>query len=235
MLGEKYGIKSVHISKRLSKMPTIQPEDLNILTNKLGILFFEDTLKKHPKMQKLFKQRIHELVGTDFYNLLYHANPHIKEQSPNPALAAYLELLLMDSEVEELRMQTIMDRRKSATGSIKLFQELMRQANSALKTIIQLGEVSQQQKSNEAVQQAIKQVLEQQAQNLEISKEMQEAISNANSDMQIQEMLGGLGAGKGGQQDRFFEQYIDEELIDRLGKQDTLRRAVRFLGKIESQ
>jgi uncharacterized protein with von Willebrand factor type A (vWA) domain len=214
----------------------IEPTELNIETSRLSCLYFQDVLERHPKLSKILKQRSHELLGADFFSLLYQGQPKIKETPVDLAIATYLDLLLQEPDVEELRMQTIMDRRKSSTASIKLFQELMRSKDSVIKTLLQLQETSKQMQHNPAATEAINQLIKTQAENMSAEQSVAEAASNTSSDMQIADMLGELGmeAGKGGSQARDFEEFMNEELINSLGKQDTLRKVIRWLGKIEA-
>lgn len=223
----------------------IKPSEVQLRSKTIDLNYWTGALDKYPIVRKKLPRKADKVIGADLFNALFQWEPEIKENPDDPAMSAWLKKELATPAMDALRRETMGSRNLSAFGAIKLYQELNRPRDSAMKTIADtknnldtikamVGEVAQAQAAIDAIQQAQGKIGEA-IEDGSISSTMQQAIKNTLEDIQAIQAVGSImsqGYDLDSNHDRILELGLDENLMATLKGQAVFRRILESAGRL---
>lgn len=221
---------------------SVDKGDLVHDVTRLDTNFWAGLLTEREGLRKIFPRYADKVIGGDLFSLLYKWNPELKDESPDPALSAWMSIALNTPEVQELRDKTIGDRSIAAASAVNLYRELMRPKESQLKVIAQM-------KSNLDTVEVLGGEMSED--NKQILKELQEKMGEEFMDMPTDQVVGSLAGAADkvaddldtakqlgwsndpyNQSAKVLDTMLNEQLVSRVTQNDKLRKIVKILGRI---
>ncbi len=223
----------------------IKPSEVQLRSKAIDLNYWTGALDKYPIVRKKLPRKADKVIGADLFNALFQWEPVIKENPDDPAISAWLNKELDSPAMNTLRRETMGSRNLSAFGAIKLYQELNRPRDSAMKTIADtknnldtikamVGEVNQAQAASDAIQQAQTKIGEA-IQDGSIQSTMQQAVKNTIEDIQSIQAVGSImnqDYDLNSNHDRILELGLDEQLMATLKNQAAFRRILESAGRL---
>jgi uncharacterized protein with von Willebrand factor type A (vWA) domain len=120
---------------------SIYPDELSLEARRLDCAFWSSILERHQNIRQKLPRRADKVIGADLFNSLYHWEPRVKDDAPEPAVAEFINQLQDRQAFKNLRKRTMGDKNLSAACSIQLYADMMQprgKADSDLKTIADL-------------------------------------------------------------------------------------------------
>lgn len=111
-------------------------QEMETVVKPLDLLNWSRVLDKNEGVRKRVPRRADKYAVGDMFQILHQFNPVLKDEAVDPAMAAWLKAEMAAPEIQELRSKVMGDGKKSAFAAVKLFSELMRRNESALKSVL---------------------------------------------------------------------------------------------------
>ena len=246
----------------------IDRDELDLKAQQLDGLFWSSIVSQSGGLQKVLPSRADKLVGGDLFTALYHWNPEVREDAPDPAMASWISHALADPAFQELRAKTMGDKNLAAAGAVRLYRELMRKQTSDFKSMVELknqidsteatiGHLPEAKPVLDSMKQAQQDYakdfhdsqllagmkLEQNkygqmdVQQTEVSKQIEQAADAVAQDIDNAQELADFDSSSAARGDsdslNVLKLLLDEQLIERVGKTDKLRRIMKAAGRMK--
>lgn len=224
----------------------IRADELCHQSTRLDAAFWSSLLTRREELRKVLPKRADKVTGGDIFSLLYYFDPVLKEETPDPALTAWLKRAMKNPDVQGLREKTVGDKTLAASGAIRLYREMMRPKESQLKVIVQLKDNQETMEALGANTPETEKMIDDLRQKIADDFESMDdgqvlgnigtAAQNTQGDMDIAEELAKMDGGEGADPANFTERImatmLNEALIDKVTSNDKLRGIMNVLGRM---
>lgn len=119
---------------------SIKPDTLVHEAKRLDCLHWLSALKQNREVSSYMSRHTDRMIGADLFNALYQWKPKLRsvDESPDPALTAYIKKLLETGVFNKLRNYCIGDAPLASGAAYRLFKELRENKEPTLEAVSEL-------------------------------------------------------------------------------------------------